>query len=92
MSVWRAIVMLLTLKCDEATRLTSDSFERKLTSVERWALRLHHVSCRYCRRLYRQLKLIHSAARRAAESSGKLPEEARQRIAAALSAAENRND
>ena len=90
MSFWRAMVMLLTLKCDHATRLTSDSFERELTAVERWALRMHHVSCRYCRRLYRQLKLIHAAARRAADSSEVLSPEGRAKIAAALSAAENR--
>jgi hypothetical protein len=82
--------MLLTLKCDHATHLTSDSFERELTGVERWSLRLHHISCRYCRRLYGQLKLIHSAARRSTSSTKELSEEARQRIATILSAAESR--
>ena len=77
--------MLLTLKCDHATHLTSDSFERKLTPVE-------HISCRYCRRLYRQLKLIHSAAQQTAGSNAELSQEARAKIAAALSAAENRKD
>ena len=76
--------MLLTLKCDDATHLTSDSFERKLTPVERWSLRLHHISCRYCRRLARQLKLIHAAARHVANSDEKLSAQARDRIAAAI--------
>ena len=84
--------MLLTLKCDQATHLTSDCFERKLSAVERWSLRLHHVSCRYCRRLYQQLKLIHTAARKATDSSDGLSPEARERISAAISAAEGRNN
>ena len=91
MSLWRAIVMLLTLKCDHATHLVSDSFERDLTAVERWALKLHQLSCRYCRRLARQLKLIHSAARRNSESTQELSLEAREKIAAAIAASESRD-
>ena len=79
--------MLLTLKCDRATHLVSDSFERDLTPVERWAVRLHHISCRYCRRLARQLKLIHAAARRTDSSNRGLSPEARKRVAAAIAAA-----
>lgn len=91
MSLWRAIVMMLTLKCDHATHLVSDSFERDLTRVERWSLKLHQLCCRYCRRLAKQLKLIHSAARRNADSTQDLPLEARDRIAAALTASESRD-
>ena len=83
--------MLLTLKCDHATHLTSDSFERELTPVERWSLRLHHISCRYCKRLSRQLKLIHAAAIRAAGTGEDLSTDARERIDAAIAAAENQN-
>lgn len=88
MPVWRAIVMLLTLKCDHATHLVSDSFERDLTHVERWALKLHQLSCKYCRRLAKQLDLIHQAARNATEPAGELSADARDRIAAALAASE----
>ena len=91
MSLWRAIVMLLTLKCDHATHLVSDSFERDLTFVERWALKLHQLSCRYCRRLAKQLKLIHSAARRNSETKIELPLKAREKIAAAIAASESRD-
>ena len=80
--------MMLTLKCDHATHLVSDSFERDLTRVERWALKLHQIGCRYCRRLAKQLKLIHSAARRNADSAQELTGEARERIAATIAAAE----
>lgn len=91
MSAWRAIVMLFTLKCDHATHLVSDSFERDLTRVERWALRLHQLSCSYCRRLAKQLKLVHSAARRTVDSTEQLPADAKERIATAISAAESRD-
>lgn len=90
MSLWRAIVMLLTLKCDHATHLVSDSFERDLTWVERWALKLHYIGCRYCRRLAKQLKLIHSAVRQEGDSPHELSGDARERIAATVAAAENR--
>ena len=88
MSLWRAIVMLLTLKCDHATHLVSDSFERELTAVERWALRLHQLSCKYCRRLAKQLELIHSAARSNPAPAGEMPADARDRIAAAIARSE----
>ena len=91
MSLWRAIVLMLTLKCDHATHLVSDSFERELSGVERWALRLHQISCRYCRRLAKQLKLIHSAARNAADSTQEMSAEARERVAAAIAASEGRD-
>lgn len=84
MSVWRAIVLLLTLKCDHATHLMSDSYLRQLTPVERWALRLHQISCRYCRRVARQLRLLEEAARRRASQGADLSASARARIAASL--------
>lgn len=86
MSVWRAIVMLLTLKCDHATHLISDSYHRDLTGVERWALRLHQLSCRYCRRFARQIERLQEAARRLAAADARLSSDARRRIAASLNA------
>ncbi len=86
MSLWRAIVMLLTLKCDHATHLISDNYQRNLTGVERWALRLHQLSCRYCRRFARQIQRLHEAARRLAANDVRLSTEARQRIATSLDA------
>ena len=63
--VWK----ILTLKCDEATRLVSDGFERDLRRLERWALRMHLISCRPCRRMRAQFKLLHQAASRLAKST-----------------------
>ena len=69
MSVRHALKMLLTLHCDEASRFTSDGLDRTLTPVERWALRLHLVSCRTCRRFRRQLAFLQQAARASAQSA-----------------------
>ena len=68
MSAFRALKMLLTLHCDEASRIMSDGLDRSLTPLERWALRLHLVSCRACRRFRRQLAFLQRAARASAES------------------------
>lgn len=86
MSTWRAIVMLLTLRCDHATHLISDSFQRDLTRVEWWALRLHQLSCRYCRRFARQIRRLEEAAQRLAAMEARLSTEARRRIATSLDA------
>ena len=90
MAVWRAIVLLFTLKCDHATHLMSDSFERDLSPVERWALELHKLICRHCRRFARQIRLIQGAARRHGSGDGQLSEPARGRITAALAAQADR--
>ena len=60
--VWK----ILTLKCDESTRLVSDGFERELRPLERWALRMHMISCRPCRRMRAQFNLLHEAGSRLA--------------------------
>jgi len=56
--IWRAIKLLLTLKCEESTRLVSRALDESLPSVERWAVRLHAVSCRSCRHFRQQVELI----------------------------------
>ena len=88
MSILRALKLLLTLRCDESSRLVSESLDRKLTFVEWCAVRLHRIGCVSCRRLLRQLELIRSAARTAGESGGigghELPDAARQRIVQAI--------
>lgn len=84
MSVWRAVKLLLTLRCEESTRLISDAHERRLTAVERWAVRLHQLSCAYCRKVAQQLRLVDDAARATASHSAALPPAARRRISTAL--------
>ncbi len=63
--VWK----ILTLKCDESTGLVSDGFERDLRPMERWALRMHLISCRPCRRMRAQFNLLHQAASKLAKST-----------------------
>lgn len=86
------IKKILTLKCEESTRLVSESLDQELPWGERWAVRLHAVSCRACRRYRRQLLFLREAARRRAnemvdalDSAGPtLSPEARDRIRRAL--------
>lgn len=54
-------VPLLGLSCREASRLISESLDRKLTRRERWSLRLHTVLCGACRRFARQSQWIRDA-------------------------------
>jgi hypothetical protein len=76
--------MLLTLNCEESTRLMSEEFHRDLTALERWSVRLHGISCRYCRRIRRQWAWLQRAARKRTEVAGELDPEARRRILAAI--------
>ncbi len=88
MSLWRAIRMLLTLRCEESTHLMSDSCHRELTGVERWAVRLHQISCSYCRQVARQLKLVDQAARDRGADLKAMPRDMRDRIASSLARAQ----
>ena len=88
---WSTIKMLLALRCDESTRLISESLDRDLPAVERWAVRLHAIACRPCRRFRRQILFLREALqqRSVLESEGgvdelRLSDEARTRIAGAI--------
>ena len=87
MSLWKATKLLLTLHCEESTELMSASYERDLTAAERWAVRLHAVVCRSCRRFRRQLRFLQAAGRRRDELSVEptLPPHCRQAILRELS-------
>jgi predicted anti-sigma-YlaC factor YlaD len=54
----RATTKLLTLKCQEAAELVSSSMDGELSAVERWAVRLHLLICRACRRYRRQIQVL----------------------------------
>lgn len=64
-----AIKRILTLRCDESARLVSQSLDRNLSPSERWAVRLHAMICRSCRRYKKQLALIREAWRQYADRS-----------------------
>ena len=55
----KSLLKILTLTCDESSRLVSDGFERELNRTERAALRLHLVSCTGCKRMQKQLRFLH---------------------------------
>lgn len=82
-SLAASIKLILTLHCDESTRIISEGLDRRLTFAERWAVRLHYLSCWSCRRFRRQLNLLRAAARAEGapnEASPSLSPEARRRI------------
>ena len=64
-----ALRRILTLRCDESTRLVSQSLDRELSLSERWAVRLHAMICRSCRRYRKQLALIREAWQRYSDPS-----------------------
>lgn len=89
--MWSTVKMLLALKCDESTRLVSESMDRDLPRVERWAIRLHAISCRSCRRFRRQVEfMLNALSQRGAidagglESDPRLSDSARARITRAI--------
>lgn len=52
------VVLILTMRCDQASRLISHSQERQLNGAERWALSFHLMICRVCRKYRKQLALM----------------------------------
>lgn len=78
--------------CDEITRLLSEARDRKLSVRERLTTRLHLWTCVWCRRYEQQLTFLHDVLHRHAEhladgpSPPFMPDEARDRIKAALEA------
>ena len=82
MSFLRAVKLILTLHCEESTRLQSEALERRLSFAERWAVRLHYLSCKACRVFRRQLQFIQSAARESVQRArrSKLPDSVRKSI------------
>ena len=81
------------LRCREISKLVSESMERDLPLRQRLSVWMHLMMCRLCSGFARQMQLLRRAARENPERLGpdeggapeaKLPEEARERIKAAL--------
>ena len=86
---FKGILQILSLRCEEADRLMSDSHDRQLTWSERVALKGHLAVCRACRRARRQLLILQQAMRKSldvtdAAGDEMLSPEARARIRQAL--------
>ena len=92
MSILTTIRKVLTLTCEESTRLVSESLDGEITRSDRFALNAHALCCRSCRRFRRQIPFLREAARRhrldpttsMANPSDSLTPEARERIRATL--------
>lgn len=63
MSFFKKMRLILTIQCDEASLLTSESFDRKLAVHERMALASHRLVCWSCRQFEKQLKVMRDAFR-----------------------------
>jgi len=64
---------ILTLTCERAAHLMSDSLDRRLLLSERIALLGHLLACRLCRKFRRQLKTMHASIQQHATSQPPLP-------------------
>ncbi len=49
------------IKCKEASQLVSRSLDNKLSFRERFALKLHLMICKYCRRFSQQMSKLNVA-------------------------------
>lgn len=77
-SVW----FVLTLTCDDSSRLLSDAMDRDLTRFEKLALRMHNLSCKSCKRFTKQLGFLRKSAPSAVieDQNAGLPSEAKKRL------------
>jgi predicted anti-sigma-YlaC factor YlaD len=86
-SFWNALKLILTLHCEQSSEFVSASLDRELSAVELWAVRLHTIGCKSCRRFIRQVRFLEKAAKRhfqMTEESVRLPADAKQRILSRL--------
>ena len=56
------------LNCKQSSQFISASFDRPLTTRERFALKLHLFICKYCNRFNRQLQTMRVAMTTLAQS------------------------
>jgi len=75
----------IALTCKQATLLASRSMDGRMTLHERLVLRWHLLICQNCSNYFRQIKLIRKTTLHRQESTTRLSDVARQRIAQALS-------
>lgn len=54
----------MMLSCKQASELSSEALDRRLSPSERLRLAIHLSLCRLCRRYRRQIHILHQAALR----------------------------
>ena len=87
-----AFIKLLNLPCRDMAALVSLSQDAELTRSQRFAVNLHLLYCRACRRFKRQLKIMQDATRWGSEhfheldpsSALQLSDEQRERLKRSL--------
>lgn len=91
---WKSIWYVLTLTCDESSRILSDAMDRDVTRVERTALRLHNISCKSCKRFTDQLGFLRRSAPKAVieEKHATLTSDAKERMRESLKQAVQEDD
>lgn len=62
-SFWR----ILTIRCEDASLLASESIDRKLDIFERAAVRSHQLVCASCRQYEKQINFLRQACLKLAE-------------------------
>lgn len=79
--------LILTIPCERASQLTSESMDRKLQMHERLAIRGHHLVCWSCRQFEKQLwfmrKVFEASSQRelaSLDDGPKLDDEVKQRL------------
>ena len=88
------LICRFTPTCPEVVRILSQGMEKRLSLVTRIKLRVHFLMCSFCERYMKQLKYMREVAREFPEKIGevsdaKLPDTARERMKAVLSAGTN---
>ena len=74
------------LSCKKASQIISQSLDRPLTMRERFAMKLHLIICKYCKRFSQQVQTLHVAIKTMVSSiesnnSIEMPSLAKKRIA-----------
>lgn len=73
------LVGAAAVQCREATRLTSESRDRKLTTREKVSVRIHNKLCPECSAFEKQLVMLARYARTERDGCA-FPDEAKKRI------------
>lgn len=74
-SIFLNLKTILLMDCETSARLTSESFERRLSAAERLGLRIHQALCRSSYRLARQMELMEAELRSMAKNRPFAPEQ-----------------
>ena len=61
------ILRILTLTCDQSAQLMSKSQEAPLSRAERYALGVHLLICRSCRKYKKQLETLRAVFKKTAQ-------------------------